>query len=67
MPVRGAGLSGLARHHLATRTRSGTEWRPASVRVMRELRKLVSKQRLRGDAWRVDQVYWSPRCSEPLQ
>lgn len=49
----------------------GTKWRPAFVRVMPELPKLASmkvdKQRLRGEAWSVDQVFWRPSRHEALR
>jgi fatty-acyl-CoA synthase len=49
----------------------GTKWRPSFVRVMSALPKLASmkidKERLRHDAWRVDQVFWRPNRYEPLR
>jgi len=49
----------------------GTKWRPAFVRVTRELPKLASmkvdKQRLRREAWRAEAVYWRPAKGEGLR
>jgi fatty-acyl-CoA synthase len=49
----------------------GTKWRPAFVRIARELPKLASmkvdKQRLRREAWRVGQVFWRPGRGDELR
>jgi fatty-acyl-CoA synthase len=49
----------------------GPKWLPSFVRVTDELPKLASmkidKRRLRGDAWRVDGVFWRPAKGERLR
>ena len=49
----------------------GPKWVPAFVRVTEELPKLASmkvdKQRLRREAWNVDDVFWRPAKGEPLR
>jgi fatty-acyl-CoA synthase len=49
----------------------GTKWRPAFVRVTRELPKLASmkvdKRRLRREAWRTDDVYWRQSRDQALR
>ena len=49
----------------------GTKWRPAFVRVTKELPKLASmkvdKQRLRREAWRAGNVYWRQRRDDGLR
>jgi len=56
---------------LARQPDLGTKWRPAFVRVARELPKLASmkvdKQRLRREAWRTEDVYWRPSRDEGLR
>jgi len=56
---------------LAEQPDLGTKWRPAFVRVTRELPKLASmkvdKQRLRREAWRADNVYWRSAKGKALR
>jgi len=56
---------------LAEQPDLGTKWRPAFVRVTRDLPKLASmkvdKQRLRREAWRADNVYWRSAKGKELR
>ncbi|HXY91786.1 MAG TPA: AMP-binding protein [Acidimicrobiia bacterium] len=56
---------------LAEQPDLGPKWVPSFVRVTDELPKLASmkvdKQRLRGDAWRTEDVYWRPAKGESLR
>ncbi len=56
---------------LERQTDLGTKWRPAFVRVTRELPKLASmkvdKQRLRREAWRAETVFWRPTTTGGLR
>lgn len=56
---------------LAAQPDLGPKWIPAFVRVTAELPKLASmkvdKQRLRGEAWHADPVYWRPARGASLR